>query len=764
MQTMKDAVRTALLRTSAIVAVGVALGGASAAQAQATREASPSAGPVAASLDEVVVTAQKRTESAQRAAVAITAVAGADLARAGVTEVQGLTRLVPALVVQPSIGTATNFYIRGVGSFAANAFSDNPVAFNFAGIYVARPAAPLGTFYDLQRVEVLKGPQGTLYGRNASGGAINVIPNAPSTSGVSGDVTLEYGNSDSRRGLAVFNQPLGETMAIRIAGQVIKRDGFLSDGYDDDSGQAVRVSFLARPSERLSVTLIADWFHQGGQGGGGVLVPGALTLTAPHPSERIGPSDPRSLTALTAANPFLVTRGLAISPAGDGFIENRFWGLSANVEADLGPVTLTLLPAFRHSRPDFLSYNGGYRARVVEGAQQTSLEARISPTAPSRLTYVLGAFVFDEVQNAFNAFNQGLLLDTRFWVDARSQSAAIFGQAAYEVVEGGRIVAGARYTRDEKSMATVFNQRSNGVGPIQTFGGREAFDSFTYKLGFEYDAAAQSLLYGNVATGYKSGGFFIAPLDNTFRPEKLTAFTLGSKNRFFGNRFQANAEVFYWRYRDQQVNFVGGTRTGPTTTGIGLVTSNAGQSRMYGVELDFALQATADDMLTLNVQYLDAKYNDYRFVLLSPTGAPPRTTCRSRVSTSTTVAPPAGAFDVDCSGKPQINAPKWTANLTYERTFELSDDRKIVAGARLRLESGRFLATDYLPEQHQEAYSTSDAYLTYYGGPRWDVTGYVNNIEDRTIYAGSNIRAILPVVYNILRPPRTYGVRLGLHF
>ena len=159
--------RALLLVTSALTALAVP----SVALAQdAAAEVASSEG-----LEEIVVTAQRREESLQKAAVAVTAVTGDDLTKSGITETANLGRLVPSLVVQPTGGT-TSFFLRGVGTNSQNSFAENAVAFNFNGVYVGRPTAPAGVFYDLERVEVVKGPQGTLYGRNATGGAINVIP------------------------------------------------------------------------------------------------------------------------------------------------------------------------------------------------------------------------------------------------------------------------------------------------------------------------------------------------------------------------------------------------------------------------------------------------------------------------------------------------------------------------------------------------------------------------------------------------------------
>lgn len=735
------------------------------AWAQAETTATPDDAAPAFGLEEIVVTAQRRAENLQKAAIPVSAVTGDLLITAGVADVTSLTKMVPALVVQPSVGTATNFYIRGVGSFAANAFTENPIAFNFGGVYVARPAAPLGTFYDLERVEVLKGPQGTLYGRNATGGAINVLPARPKLDNVGFDLTAEYGNYDAKALMGALNVPLGDKAALRVAGQVRDRDAYMSDGYDDEEGQAARVSLLLQPTDWLTATIVADYFHQGGKGGGGVLVPGPLTPGAPDPKDRIGGADPRSLAALEAGFPGMVSSGRVKPPGTDGFVDNDFWGVAGTFEADLGSATLTVLPAYRDTRPDFLAYNGGYSSRVDEVAKQKTLEVRLASNSGGKLDYVVGAYVFDEKQVDLNDFTQGLILRTNFTTRLHNESVAGFGQATLSLADDVRLVAGGRYTKEQKSQDTTLTQTSFGQGVTSAFTGKAEFDRFTWKAGIEYDAAPRSLLYANVGTGFKSGGFFIAALDNSFSPEKLTAYTLGSKNRFLDNRLQVNAEAFYWDYTDQQVNYIGPIRSSPTTYGTGLITTNAGKSRMYGLDTELDFQLTPADRLTTNIQYLNGKYTKFDYIAVSANGAPLRHGCTVTPATNPPLTAPARPFLVDCSGNRQINSPKWTVNLGYIRTFELANDYGLELGVRTRIESGRYLATEYLREQYQKSYRSSDVHATLNSPDGlWSLTGFVNNLEDRTIYAGSSLRPVIPAVYNILRAPRTYGLRASVHY
>ncbi|WCT79221.1 TonB-dependent receptor [Novosphingobium humi] len=720
-----------------------------------------------AGLADIIVTAQRRSENLQKAAIAVTAVSGKQLSSSGVTDINNLSKLVPALVVQPQGGATTNFYLRGVGSFGTNAFAENAVAFNFAGTYVARPTSPLGTLFDLERIEVVKGPQGTLYGRNATGGAINVIPKAPRLNATEGELTAEYGNYNTKKIAGAINIPLGATLALRVAGQAVDRDAYLSDGYDDEKGQAVRASLLFKPSDTFSLTLIGDYFRQRGKGVGSVLIPGATAPTAPALSERVAGSDPRSLAELTLRFPALVNPGLVVGPRGDGYMHNQFYGFTAIAQVDLGAATLTVSPAYRRSEPDFLSYTNGFSARVVEKDDQTSLEVRVASNGSRPFNYVLGAYYFHEKQDALNIFSQGLLQTGIFDPTLKTTSKAIFGQAGYSLTPTLRLIAGGRYTDEGKSLSTSLRQfsPSTPAGTPIYVTGKLNFNKFTWKAGVEWDAGPRSLVYANVATGFKAGGFFVSAVDNTTRPENLTAYTLGSKNRFFDNRVQLNIEAFYWNYRDQQVSFVGPTQFVPGVISPGGITVNAGNARMYGTEVELLFQATPNDRISVNVQYLNTKYLDFTYNALSANGVPPRSGCQVAPKGGIAVAAPARIFTVNCSGLPTLNSPKWSANLGYDRTIQLTDGLTLAPSLRARIEGSRYLALEYLPEERQGSYATIDMSLALQGrNDRWSVTGYVNNLTNETILASAAQRAFVPLVYGALRPPRTYGLRLSFNY
>ena len=222
----------------------------------AAQEVTASGPVVTEGLQEIVVTAQRREENLQHAAVAVTALTGDQLQGSGTLHQQDLTQLVPALQVATAAGPYPLFYLRGVGNFNGNAFSDSAVAVNVDGIYISRPSSTAGLFYDLSRVEVLKGPQGTLYGRNATGGAVNVITNKP-TADFGGEGTIDIGNHGTKNFSGEVHGALTSTLDARLAVQSTQHDGYMSDGTDDDRGRAGRLQFKFTPNDTLTLNTSA---------------------------------------------------------------------------------------------------------------------------------------------------------------------------------------------------------------------------------------------------------------------------------------------------------------------------------------------------------------------------------------------------------------------------------------------------------------------------------------------------------------------------
>jgi iron complex outermembrane receptor protein len=729
--------------------------------------AQDSSGPAA--LEEIVVTAQRREENLQKAAIAVSAVAGDALTKASVTQATDITRLVPAVQIAPA-ASFTQIYLRGVGTFGANAFAEQGVAFNLDGVYLSRPGAPAGLFYDLERLEVLKGPQGTLYGRNATGGAVNVITAKPKLGETSGRFGAEFGNYDTFKANGAVNLPLGEIAGLRLAGQLAKHDGYFSDGYDDEDTKAARATLRVDPAGGFDATISLDYADVGGMGSGGTIMP------LVGGDARLGPSDPRVVAAYVSRPPTAPVPQL-IAKA-DGYQNNKFYGAAATLNFDLGGAQLTVVPAWRKTDLDFRSYASGFLIDITEKSEQSSLEARLSGKT-ERLTWVLGGFAFSEDVDADQLFDQGSN-GSYIRSKLKTKSAAVFGQATWSLSQRLRATGGLRYTKDNKNQDSYAESRpfvgftpafTPIISVIPTSATSDVnFKKATWKAGLEYDAGERSLLYASVATGFKSGVLFAARGQNWSRPENLTAYTIGSKNRFLDNRLQLNLEGFWWDYKDQQVSHLGATLAATTPAGNIyaplFLTENAGAATIYGAEAELLFQATGNDLISANVQYLHTNYDELKYQAYSTTGPAPSIGCATTLTSQTGASPAARIYNVDCSGRPVVNAPKFVLNLAWEHTFHLVNGARVIAGADTRVESARYLSIDFLEAGRQGGYMMSNARITYETPDgRWGVTGFVNNLENEVVFANSlQHPAKAGVIYNQVRPPRTYGLRISAKF
>ncbi len=347
-----------------------------------------------------MVTAQRVEENSQRVPVAIDVIAPAELVQQNVIRAEDLSRVTPSLSASGGGGPTTVFFVRGVGNATVNGYSDPAIAFNYDGVYIGRPTSTSGVFYDLERVEVLKGPQGTLYGRNATAGAINVIPNRPKLGETSGNFMLGYGNYDWLTGQAAINVPVGRDVAVRAAASVSRHDAFQSDGTGNQREYAGRLQIYGEPTAQLDLRLAFDFSHQGGAGSSGFYL-GAVDPTfgptgfAGYQFTPSGFSDQQGLLD-PASNAYLASR--FISQAGragavvDGvpYNHNNYWGVTAELNYQTDAGTLTIQPAYRESRIDY-AFNGVFRQGVTkEKDTQSSVEARWAGDIGTSVDYLLG--------------------------------------------------------------------------------------------------------------------------------------------------------------------------------------------------------------------------------------------------------------------------------------------------------------------------------------------------------------------------------------
>jgi iron complex outermembrane receptor protein len=715
-----------------------------------------------------------------------------------------LDQLTPALSTQNG-GTGPILFIRGVGNFAVAVNADPAVAVSYDGIYLARPTSMTGMFFDLDRIEVLKGPQGTLYGRNATGGAINLIPVQPRLHVLEGYGTASYGNYNALTLEGAVNLPLGDEGALRVSGSLVQHDGYLRDGTLDQRDWSFRTQLRVALTPRLTVRASVDYSHAGGVGFGSTYL-GNYVFNAGTRTYGLVPSGlPLSEGFFTpAAQAYHSTvrvagRNLnALAPY--PFQDNSYYGSNAEISYETDVGTLTIIPGWRYASLDFLTGVVDYRDR--EKDQQYSAEARFTGRRLGIFDYTIGGYYFDESihQRLALSLSSALALTNANYL---TQSSAIFGRLTAHLTDQLRLVGGIRYSHDSKSFnaqsisgvlicpspvgcpngvlfplvdstsALPFNFPTTNGGVVPQFSGgvptglliarsdgtsnsHLANSKVTYRAAVEYDLTGRSLLYASYETGYRSGGFNSAAGFETYQPETIGAFTLGMRNRLLGGRLQLNLEGFYWNYRNQQVSHVGLDLNGRTAN----YTQNIGRSRIWGGEAEVRALVTPTTLLSADVQYLNTRdlFFDFQQAIPTPASPPPLSGCAVTGTTNPVL------FNVSCTGRPAYNSPKWTLNLAVQQTIPVGSFN-LVLGADTQFKSRRVIGFEYLPSEIIGGTWQSNAQIAF--GPasdRWTIALFVQNIENDRVVTGTAIHPTANILTAQVTEPRLYGVRGSIKF
>lgn len=739
--------------------VPAALCGALLASTAAAEEGSMSG---AASLEEVVVTAQKFEQSIQDTPLSITALSGEGLRELGIENAQAFQGRIPGLSLH-EVGAGLNIQIRGIGSTSAAASSDPTATFNVDGVVHARPMSSNGLFYDVARLEVLRGPQGTLYGRNSTVGAINVISNAP-TSTEAASATVEAGNFGLVRFEAMLNVPLSDRLMARFAGQSVKRQGYLSNGDSDADDIAGRARLLWQPSDRLSILTTADYAHRGGQGFGVVLLEdgrvAAATPAGASPANNAfftpASNDPKS-TWLSTWNP--------------NSLEIRDWGVTTQIDYDLDWASLVAQPAFRYNYSYAYGPGSGipaYGNSLIE-ADQPSFETRLSSNADSPLRWVAGLFYYQEKVHQL-LLGQSIITPVAPATDNRRRAAtdatftthsyAAFAQATLPITAAFRVTAGVRYSEDEKELngrgysytyldtgpqlsQAAIEAKATGRYPLQTEG---TFESLDWKGGVEFDVTDSMLLYASASTGFKAGGGNIvddatAPASSprTYEPEEMLEYALGSKNSLLNGRLVVNLQGYYWEYdHRQQLNRVT-ISTATTPNPAAFINANLGSAEIYGGELEINWLATDHDRVSLQ-----AAYNRGEYLADDPDNF---------ISAS-----------LDLRGVTVPFQAPWQGVFDYEHRFDLRNGASVVAGYHAQYKSEHFVETRN--RWTQDAYAKHDVTIDYSSASGRYRTGvWVRNLSNEAVVSSAITGNIAPnPMLGTMEPPRTYGVNFTVEF
>lgn len=724
-------------------------------------------------LADIIVTAQKRATNIQDTPIAMRAFDSDAVLNAGISDVNGLSRLAPDLNITNDT-QYTKISVRGISSQDHGETADPALTINIDGEYINRPIALNASFFDLERIEVLRGPQGTLYGRNATAGALNIVVAKPKLGEFSGYATGSYGNYKSLSAEAAVNIPLGDKVAIRASGMHNEHDGYFNNAPagrgSAGNTDAARLSIYAEPTEGIRAYLAGEYVNVDTTGVAqfGLVVANNGVLT--NPAYAGGLIDPIPST------PQLENGGVPANlqfnpprksfPLGDlGYTRIKQYAVRGRLDIDVGSIgTLSYIGGYRDVQSNVSQPLNGYVPTVFiqnyeKNSQTQSHEIRLSGGENGGVIYQVGAFYFHE--NQYMA--QGLFLPLAaggsylnyfYRPYVKNKSMAGFAQATVPLVADKlSVTGGIRYTKDKKNALFInygprFGQGSTpppenpalGFNPTPLNDGQ-----VTWTAGIDYTPSRDHLIYGKVATGYKAGGF-----DNvsSFGAEKLTAYEIGTKNSFANRRVQFNAAAFYYDYKDQQIPIF-------LDTNVGGEVVNAGASRIWGIETDTTILLSRNDRFTATVNYLNAELTKFSANLLGLTG----TLTDSDPSTP-------GLQPFDLSGNTPVQSPKWTIALGYDHDFHFGD-QKVTASLFSRFKSDYYLQPSNDLATRQKAFTQTDFTLEWVApNNRFSLQGYVRNIENYRPFAFAgyvNAGGSLLINY-VYGSPRTYGVRGTVRF
>jgi iron complex outermembrane receptor protein len=726
-------------------------------------------------LEEVLVTAQKREQSLQNVPMSVSAMSGDTIRSLGAVDFRGLsTQLANVNIAndQDSIDIA----IRGVSN---NRGFAPATAFHIDGIYTGQSQSGLTAFLDVERVEVLRGPQGTLYGRNATAGAINVITNRPDSAESSASVEVTAGDYDLLKIEAVGNLPLIEDkLALRVALHKEERDGYMEhDGFgfaqEDSDGSDVeggKIRMLFQPTDKIEWLVGYDFTEQGGTGARfytdiehlipledllaqvpagssaaaitGILQPGARFAALPLDQQQRILNDPRyvPVSYSNETDPEVIARNQLTQD-----MDQKTY--MTELKAELGSIDLTFLGGYREldsKRSGDNDFWAGNRTNVSEvEATEESYELRIAQNGDT-LQWLAGLYYYNN--DSESLFDAGA--PSGFGSD--TTSSAVFGQATWSISDTLSVTGGLRYSEDEIDGSSLLDP-SEPESSVK-------FDDVSWKLSVEKNLTEVSLLYGSVSTGYKTGGLNGGSQSNpTFDQEEVIAYEIGSKNQLHDGRLQLNVAIFYYDYSDLQVSGIdvvpqldeeGNPIPDPDNPGAFLVesvntsNSNIDSSEMYGAEIEWIALVSDNFLIDGNIGLLKTDVGN------------------GEVDNAAIF----GAVPTDVSGNQLRKAPESSFNLGLQHTLELSSlGGSLTSRLDFHYEDEQYHDVLNRPQDLEGSYTKTDISTTYRNDSgRYFVQLYGRNLEDNDVRTTIFQSAIGPT--SAFAAPRTYGIRGGFNF
>lgn len=740
----------------------------------AVTAATPAGDAVEAAVGEVIVTARRTQERAIDVPIPLSVLSGGDLQKQGGYTLVDIQNHVPNLVAYNANPRNSSIGIRGIGVSSAADGLDTSVGVYVDGVYLGRPGMALGDLIDVGQVEVLRGPQGTLFGRNSSAGVLNITTLAPSfTPG--GSFEAQLGDYSYRQFRGTVTGPLvDDLLAGRLTLYRTDRDGWLDNRTTHIRANSVgrfgaRGQLLFTPTSKLSVKLIAEYSDEDDTC--------CVSVLNSVFSPTLSATTARTLAALKALGYTpQATREFTLNNAPQNMRTDQK-AVSTTVNWDLDWADFTSISAWRywHFNPlqdsDNLPLDIIQKAAAITRDWQLSQELRLA-SKPGRFTWQTGVYVFHQKLKDHYVFDQFGTDAAAFYTtyarlanpaaaaavvtpgsqyngdtQVHTDSAAIFAQANYKVTDRLTLTGGVRYTHDERHGTTV---TSNYLTPYASVSPQFAYDvtvkgdNVSYLGSATYRVTNHVNVYGSYSTGYKEAGLNLnAPVTTgtplVLQPEKVKDGELGVKSSLFDGSVAVNANLFWTTLTGLQANYT-------PANGARTYLANVGNIRARGVEADATWRPTDQLTLSTNGSYNDAVYTSY-----------PNAPC------------PAGVTGVcDLTGRPVFAAPRWVANAIVRYETDLGDKVKPFAQADYAFRSAQFGSADDAAYARIKAYALVNFRVGARFNEHYEATLWIQNAFDKqyfqTLSTATLVGAAAFGTVGQLGTPRTWGVTLHADF
>lgn len=678
----------------------------------------------ATTIEEVLVTAQRRSQNLQDVPITVTTFGATEIQNSRVQDIGDIAVRTPGLSFDVFPAAQPRLAIRGIGSSDRGAAGDPSSAMFVDEIYLGRPAAIAFDAFDVERIEVLKGPQGTLYGRNVVGGAINVITKSPDPEGFDASLEATSGNYNRTEGAGFINIPLaGGMAAIRVGGAIRTHDGYTENRntggeLDDQNTKSMRIQGLLKPTETLELRLGFD----------------ATKDRAAGPGQHVLDLDTGSPYA-----PFwTVNRDRDYSESElDGYQNRDTWGVRGQLIWDLSFASINYLTSYReldyNSYYDFDGGNPSFNGINIAGGDNEeselySQELRVSSLDTSAINWTVGVFQYKADTKRDDILDLALGAPAereQYNQDAELESLAVYGDATVPVTENLNITAGLRYTEDKKSYAVNTAGSTAYFRALGSFAVDvdETWKAVTWRIGGDYHLNDSNMIYVMASRGFKSGGFQDTPADavgavNPYEPEFAIQYELGQKSDFFGRHLLWNNTFYLMDYTDLQTR---------QANGLAIITTNAGEATIKGYETDLTWKTENGFSLGFTYAYTDATFSTYV------------------------------ENGVDLAGKTISRTPKNKFVISPSYVHSLSSGAEIVFSADYQYASRIYDDNSNAEPELRDPTKFLDARAVYTSAAgNWIVSVWGKNLTDeetrifQSVFLGANFGA-----YN---PPKTYGL------